>query len=479
MNKLLSWIKSTGLRPARAIGLPFTFCLFLLASCSSIPIMVPDMSLERAKPVQFDGANGPLSSKRSKEILARLKKDSAETQIFDKHLAIETEVFGNPLIVGNKADLLIDGPTTYAAMFDAIEKAKDHINLETFIFEDDDDVGKKFAELLIRKQQSGVQVNVIYDSGGSMSTPTAFFQSLKDKGVNILEFNPINPLKARKGWQVNERDHRKLLVVDGEQAFLGGINISSVYSRGSFAGSKSSDTDGKNSIKDIPWRDTHVRITGPSVAEFQKMFIATWLAQKGEPLALRKYFPDLTNTGKEVVRAIGSSPQDKYNQMYVTLLSAFNSAETQLWITNAYFVPDPQMLAALKEAAQRGVDVRLLLPGKSDSELVYYTSRSYYDELLEAGIKIYERNDALLHAKTAVIDGVWSTIGSTNLDWRSFVNNYEINAVILGQEFGDKMKVLYEKDLAAAHLITHEQWKKRSLYARLKERSARIWARFL
>jgi cardiolipin synthase len=180
-----------------------------------------------------------------------------------------------------------------------------------------------------------------------------------------------------------------------------------------------------------------------------------------------------------VVRAIGSSPDDKYNQMYVTLLSAFNSAETQLWITNAYFVPDPQMMDALKDAVKRGVDVRLLLPGKSDSDLVWYASRSYYNELLKEGVKIYERNDALLHAKTALIDGVWSTIGSTNMDWRSFVHNYEVNAVILSAEFGDKMRALYEKDLEAAHEIKYEDWKKRSIYTRMKERAARLWARFL
>lgn len=462
-----------------SISLSLLLSVSLLAGCSSVPIIVPDMSLERAKPVQLDSANGPLSVKRSQEILAKLKKESPETQIFDRHLAIETVLFGDPLIIGNKVELLVDGPTTYEAMFEAIENAKDHINLETFIFEDDDDVGKKFAELLIRKQQSGVQVNVIYDSGGSLSTPAEFFQTLKDRGINILEFNPINPLKARKGWQVNNRDHRKLLIVDGKYAFVGGINISSVYSRGSLSGSKPDSDDGEKSLKDIPWRDTHMRISGPSVAEFQKLFIATWLAQKGEPLALRKYYPELTNTGKEVVRAIGSSPEDKYNQMYVTLLSAFNSAETQLWITNAYFVPDPQMLDALKDAVKRGVDVRLLLPGKTDSELVYNASRSYYNELLEAGVKIYERKDALLHAKTAVIDGVWSTIGSTNMDWRSFVNNYEVNAVVLSAEFGDKMKALYEKDLEAAHHITHAEWKKRSIYSRLKERAARLWARFL
>ena len=317
----------------------------------------------------------------------------------------------------------------------------------------------------------------MYDSVGSLTTPKEFFQTLKDTGINIVEFNPINPMAGRKGWDVNERDHRKLLIIDGQIAFVGGINISSVYSKGSFSNRAPKETI--KGIKGIPWRDTHVRISGPIVSEYQKLFVANWNAQKGDPLASRNYFPELKPKGNEIVRAIGSSPDQAYSQMYVTLLSAINSSESQIWLTNAYFVPDPQLLDALKDAAKRGVDVRLLLPAKTDSSLVFYASRSYYDELLNAGVKIYERQDALLHAKTAMVDGVWSTIGSTNLDWRSFVNNYEINAVMLGQEFGGKMKALYEKDLGSSHLITLDEWRHRSLLSRIKERSARIWARFL
>lgn len=458
-------------------GLVCLLVSLVLTSCSSIPIMVPDMSMRSQHPVQLSNGKGPLSAKQSKAILERLQKNGGDSNIFDRHLALEAEIVDSPLVIGNSTELLVDGPTTYSAMFEALENAKDSINMETFIFEDDPEVGKRFAELLMRKQQSGVQVNLMYDSVGSLSTPKAFFQTLKDTGINVLEFNPVNPLKGNKGWDVNERDHRKLLIIDGQTAFVGGINISSVYSRGSF--SKRSTEKAEKGIKGIPWRDTHVRISGPIVSEFQKLFVANWNEQKGEPLASRTYFPELKSQGNEVVRAIGSSPNEPYSQMYVTLLSAINSAESQIWLTNAYFIPDPQMLTALKEAAQRGVDVRLLLPAKTDSNLVFYASRSYYDELLSAGIKIYERQDALLHAKTGMIDSVWSTIGSTNLDWRSFVNNYEINAVMLGQEFGAKMKALYEKDLGSSKLITLDEWRHRSLLARVKERSARLWARFL
>ena len=343
--------------------------------------------------------------------------------------------------------------------------------MESFTIEDDE-IGQRFAKLLISKQQSGVQVNLIYDSVGSISTPKAFFKTLQENGINVLEFDPINPLNASKGWQVNRRDHRKLLVVDGQIAFVGGVNISSVYSSGSFGRLK--PTKGKTK-----WRDTDLRIAGPVVSEFQKLFMATWNEQKGGALASRNYFPEPSNKGNEVVRAIGSSPEEPYSQMYVTLLSAINSAETQVLLTNAYFVPDPQLLASLKEAVQRGVDVRLLLPDKTDSDLVFHASRSYYDELLSAGVKIYERQDALLHAKTALIDGVWSTIGSTNLDWRSFTNNQEINAVILGQDFGQQMQDIFEKDLGSSKLITLKEWRERSIGARIKEKAARLWARFL
>jgi cardiolipin synthase len=273
---------------------------------------------------------------------------------------------------------------------------------------------------------------------------------------------------------LNQRDHRKLLIVDGRTVFLGGINISSVYSGGSSRRQSKPRTDGKQS-----WRDTDLQIEGPVVEEFQKLFLATWLAQQGEPLAPRNFYPSPQAQGKEVVRAIGSSPDDEFSLIYVTLLSAITSAETEVWLTNAYFVPDPQLLAALKAAAARGVDVQVVLPGRTDSALVFHAGRSYYDQLLQDGVIILERRDALLHSKTAVIDGVWSTVGSTNLDWRSFLHNYEVNAVVLGTEFGDRMRKAFERDVAQSEQITLQQWRERSLSLRLKEQFARLWQYWL
>jgi cardiolipin synthase A/B len=451
--------------PMLVLGLAF------LSGCRSIPTLVPDMRWRSGRALHLEDGQGPLSAAQSQQVLAKLKSKGTDTNIYDRHLAIEQEIVGSPLVVGNKVEILVDGPTTYQAMFKAMDQARDSINVETFTFENDE-VGRHFAEILLRKQKQGVQVNLLYDSVGSISTPKAFFEPLEKSGANILEFNPINPLKLRRGWAFNRRDHRKLTIVDGEVAFVGGINISSVYSSGSFG-----RVQPKKGAQ--PWRDTHLRMAGPIVGEFQKLFMASWEDQKGKTLAPRAYFPTLAKQGPEVVRAIGSTPKDPYCQIYATLISAIDNAESQVLITNAYFVPDPRLLAALKNAVKRGVDVRLLLPDKTDSVLVYNASRSYFHELLKAGVKIYKREGEFLHAKTAVVDGLWSTIGSTNLDWRSFTNNQEINAVVLGQGFGAQMQAMYFKDLEASKPITLEMWKRRSLLTRLKQHAARLWARLL
>jgi cardiolipin synthase A/B len=444
----------------------------LLSACGSLPRIVPDMA--RAAPAaRLETARGPLTAARSKQVIEGLRSAGKDTDVLDRHLALEQAISDSPLLTGNKVQLLQDGPATYAAMFAAIGAARDHINMETYILEDDE-VGKKFADALIARQRQGVQVNLIYDSVGAINTPGEFFQPLVDAGIKVVEFNPVNPLTAKAGWDVNQRDHRKLLIVDGKLALLGGINISSVYSSGSSVGRKPAGASGKQ-----PWRDTHLQIEGPAVAELQKLFIETWDKQKGETLAPRNFFPVLARVGNEVVHAIGSSPDDAYSLIYATLISAINSAEREVLLTNAYFVPDPQLVASMKDAVARGVDVKLILPARTDSALVFHAGRSHYSELLQAGIKIYERKHALLHAKTALIDGVWSTVGSTNLDWRSFLHNQELNAVVLGAEFGQRMRKAFDDDLAQSQQVTLEAWQSRPLDLRVKEMFGRLWQYWL
>jgi cardiolipin synthase len=460
-----------------------------VSACSSLPTFEAGTVLAKAPAQpQLDGARGPLSPEQSKAVLAKLAARAPNTGIFERHLAIEEAVVGSPLTIGNQAALLQDGPATYSAMFAAIESARDHINLETYIL-DDDEVGRRFADTLIAKQKKGVQVNVIHDSVGTLFTPKEFFKRMTDAGIKVLEFNPVNPKNARKGWEINQRDHRKLLIVDGKVAFLGGINISSVYSSGAFSrsgGSGSKSSSGSSSSGGAPpgkdghaWRDTHVRLQGPVVAELQRLFLSTWKKQKGEALPERQYFPPLQHVGNQVVRAIGSAADDPYALIYATLLSAVGAAETSVHITMAYFAPDPQFLAALESAARRGVDVTLILPSQTDAWLIFHAGRRFYSQLLKAGVKIYERRGVILHAKTAVIDGVWATVGSTNLDWRSFLHNDELNAVVLGAEFAQQMETMFEKDRAASQPLTLKEWKRRPLQDRVKETFAGIWEYWL
>lgn len=466
--------RSAGTPPGRSLAAwAGAALLALLSACSALPRVVPDMA-QGAEPPRIEGARGPLSPARSKQLLNSLRVAGQPSDVLDRHLALERAISDSPLVADNQVRLLLDGPSTYDAMFAAIESAHDHVNMETYIL-DDDEVGKRFAALLIDKQRQGVQVNLIHDGVGTLGTPQPFFDQLIAAGINVLEFNPVNPLNAKAGWDVNQRDHRKLLVVDGRTALLGGINISSVYSSGS-AGTVKKRIE---ATEKMPWRDTDLQIDGPVVAEFQKLFIDTWTRQKGVPLAERDYFPALTRQGNDIVHAIGSSPAEPYSLIYVTLVSAINAAESEILLTNAYFAPDPQMLAALKGAVERGVVVKIILPSRTDSSLVFYAGRHYYEELLESGIQIYVRKDAILHAKTALIDGVWATVGSTNLDWRSFLHNQEVNAVVLGANFGQRMRASFDADLAASEQLTLEKWRQRSLGQRLKESFSRLWQYWL
>jgi cardiolipin synthase A/B len=441
------------------------------AGCALLPEM-PHVSADgRAREVRIAGAGGRLPRAESDAILQKLRAAGRDLDILERHIALEEAMVGAPLVAGNRVSLLEDGPATYKAMFAAITAARSHINLETYIFEDDE-VGRRFAALLLAKQAQGVQVNLIYDSAGAFGTPKSFFDRLREGGIRVLEFNPVNPLRARTDWLPNYRDHRKLLVVDGRIAFLGGINISDVYASGSSA-------PGSRPNAKEAWRDTHARIEGPVVAEFQKLFIETWTKQKGEPLDARSYFPRLEKRGDDVVRAVGGAADEAYSEIYVTLVSALQNAERSAHITMAYFIPDPQLLAALAGAARRGVDVKLILPSFSDSWPVFHAGRSHYKALLQAGVKIHERQEALLHAKTVVIDGVWSTVGSTNMDPRSFVHNDEVNAVVLGRPFAQQLSAMFERDLARSAPVTLDTWRRRPATVRMKEWLARWWRYWL
>lgn len=453
------------------------FLLFLLCAsvtgCATLP-EVSDMIEETPtaqKPRHIVSSKGVLSPQQSKAVMTRLKRSVEPTDILGRHTVVVESVTDSPLTKGNKITLLADGQAAYAAMFKIIAYAKNHINLQSYIIEDDE-TGRKFSKLLLQKQAEGVQVNIIYDSVGSMKTPASFFKRLQEGGIQVIEFNPVNPLEARKGWGLSHRDHRKILIADGRVAIMGGINISKVYSSTPFKRKR-------NEKAPIHWRDTDIQIEGPAVAEFQKLFFDTWLKQKGPELKSHKYFPALVEKGDALVRVVSSTPGETNRIPFIMYVSAIAFAERSIHMTNSYFFPDDQVIDALTEAAGRGVKIKIILPGISDSPLALHAQRHFYAKLLKSGVKLYEHKSSLLHAKTAVVDNVWSTVGSTNMDFLSLLSNDEVNAVILNKEFAEEMEKMFASDLADSREIQWDEWKKRPLVPRLQEWFVNLFVRLM
>ena len=437
-------------------------CLWL-ASCVSLPDVSRLAATLPAQEVVITTADSALQGRRAESLLAqRLGKHLPDKK---RLAALEQAATGSPLVAGNKVTLLFDGPQTLRAMMAAIEKARNHINLETYIFEQDE-LGLQFADLLIAKQRAGVQVSIIYDSVGTLGTPAAFFDKMRDAGILLTEFNPVNPLKADTGWNLNNRDHRKILVVDGKIGFTGGINIAREYASSSVFRSRGGERPSWG------WRDTHVQVEGPAGAALQWLFLETWASRNAGDLPELDYFPDLEPAGTQVVRVIASEPGGGF-EIYKAYMLGVQEAKTSIHLTVAYFAPDAQFIEALRQAARRGVRVMLVFPSMTDAGIVMYAGRSFYRELLEAGVRIFELQDSVLHAKTAVIDGSWSTVGSANIDIRSFLHNREVNLVVLDEAFGARMESAFREDLRNSVEVTLEQWQQRSVFERLREWAAR------
>lgn len=363
---------------------------------------------------------------------------------------------------GNAVLLLENGPATYAAMTAMIEAGRQRIDMESYGFEGDEAV--KFADLLLAKRAQGLAVNLIYDAWGSDDTAAALFRRLREGGVKVLEYHPIFPDDPLR---LNSRDHRKLLVVDAERVILGGINISQVYDNRRVRGAHIDDAN------DMAWRDTDVRVDGPAAAQFERMFMATWSAQHGAAIAEPPPTP-ATPRGATRVMAVAGDPHTDEPLIYRTLLVAITLARSSIHLTTGFFAPTPALDRALKDAARRGIDVELVVSTHSTSTMTIDAGRADYASLLAAGIHIHERRDVVVHAKTAVIDGAWSTVGSSNLDWRSVVYNDESDALILGAEFGRQMEAMFREDVAASHTVDPQAWADRPIGERLEEWGASL-----
>lgn len=381
-------------------------------------------------------------------------------------MQIEQEITGFPLVAGNRVQLLLDGPMTFSAMFTAMRHARHSIHVETFILSDDE-VGRKFADILIERRRAGVEVRLVVDAIGAWDADAAFLDRMRRAGIQIYVYHPLDDVRL---WRINTRHHRKLLIVDGRIAFIGGINISKVYAHSSFA-----DPHRIRGVNEA-WRDTDVKVQGPAVTYLQELFVSFWArVHHTAPLSGPEYFPALPEEGQTLVRVADSVASKNAHAIYRLYIAAFRYARKTIWITQGYFSPDDTFLEALEKAARRGVDVRLLLPGVTDSWLTISSSRARYEELLEAGVRIFERRDVLQHAKTAVIDGMWSIVGSTNLDNRSFMHDNEADVIMWGRDFGAKMQVLFLYDQGDNQEITLSRWRKRPFYQRIMESLATLF----
>lgn len=445
----------------------YSTLLLFLASCASSPkVAQVSPAADIKKPTIVDAHGVPLTDTEIKNLLHKGNTVGQAAMLTELVRVIES-ITKDPISAGNDARVLVDGPETFKAMFEAIDAAQHHIHVETFIL-DDDEIGRELSDRLIARSKAGVEVRVIYDAFGSRNVTDELVKKLTDVGVQLYKYHPINPAEDHRIWRSNNRDHRKILIVDGRVAFTGGINISEVYAESSLSISKSNKS--QKDVVDRGWRDTHVRLAGPVVHQFQNLFVNVWKEHDPEAnFDTIKYYPDIDPQGDKLARVVASRGGDEEYELYTVLLAAVSHAREKIWITQAYFAPNESFLEALRDAARRGVDVRLLLPGVSDAPLVLQASRADYAGLLEAGVRIYERTGTTLHAKTAVIDGVWSTIGSANLDYRSFLHNHEANAEIVDRQFAQTMERLFLNDLKQAEEISVRSWRKRPLMQRMKE----------
>jgi len=357
-----------------------------------------------------------------------------------------------PIVGGNRADLLLNGEQIFPAMLEAIRGAQHTITYAQYFYEDGP-IARDLAEAMAERCRAGLGVNVLLDSFGALSIPREYADTMSRSGCHVAWFRPLSQYIFRR---YSNRNHRRILVVDGRVGFTGGSGVSRKWMG--------------NGRVEHHWRDTDIRIQGPAVEYLQAAFVENWLEATGIVLGGEPYFPRPIEPGGEVyAQVVKSSPAAGSFAMYTTFLLAVNSARRSIHITNPYFVIDERMRDALLAARRRGVLVLVLVPGAIDHNIVRQASRRQFGQLLRAGIEIYEYLPALLHSKTMVIDGVWATVGSTNLDNRSFAVNDELNVIIYNRAVAQRLENAFSDDIAYSRRVTLKEWKSRGLTARLLE----------
>lgn len=362
---------------------------------------------------------------------------------------------------GNRAELLVDGTATFESIFAGIDSAKDYILVQFFIVKDDE-LGRAFQSRLLAAAKRGVRIAFLYDEVGSHQLSKKYRTVLREAGVRIFPFKTTKGAKNR--FQLNFRNHRKIVVIDGHTAYVGGHNVGDEYL-------------GKDK-KFGPWRDTHVRVTGPAVMQVQISFLEDWHWSTGEIPDVRWEIPAPSPDGMPAI-VLPSGPADKLETCGLIFLQAINAAEKRLWITSPYFVPDPAILSALQLAALRGVDVRIILPNMADHLMVYLASFSFLKDTLPWNVRLYRYREGFLHEKVMLIDDSLAAVGTANFDNRSFRLNFEITMLFVGESFCAKVEEMLLKDFSCSKLVDISEIEGRSWFFKIAVRVARLMAPIL
>ncbi len=395
------------------------------------------------------------------------------------HLAHQHELIANDLVMekiniiklllrnnnafltkNNKVQMLINGEQKFALLLKDMEKATDHIHLEYYIFEEDK-IGSKVIDKLILKAAEGVKIRFIYDDVGS-NLSLKLRKRLEKAGIAA---KPIMPVYFPKFSKVNYRDHRKIVVIDGRIGYVGGINVADRY---------------VNKTGQQNWRDTHLKIEGNAVYSLQIAFLLNWYYATKEKLSFDKYlFPEIITQSNQCVQIAGSGPDTDWASIMQAFFVAINSAKKRVWITSPYFIPNEPVLTAIKTAALSGIDVQIIFPYTADSKIVHYASMSYMKEVLEAGVKVHLYTNGFIHAKTLLVDDVFSSVGTANMDYRSFDQNYEINAMVYSESFARELAGQFLIDVAQCVPLQLSRWDQRPIRKRLLQSTARLLAPLL
>jgi cardiolipin synthase A/B len=411
-------------------------------------------------------------SRKGLKNLERLRKLTLEQldNLPNNHFQISDRIYSKKRLINlllansnavltsnNDVQVLHNGAETFSEIFKTIEQAKHHIHLEYYIVEDDQ-IGNYLRELLIRKSQEGVEVRFIYDDVGSWELKRKWLRTMSDAGVKVDCFMRVRyPMLTSK---VNYRNHRKILVVDGDTAFVGGLNFADRYQ------------DGVPGIG--PWRDTHLKMTGGAATALQIIFMADWYFVSKEILKGEKYFNPFIQGDGKLVQISASGPDSDWESIGQAYFSAIATATEYVYISTPYLMPPPDIVTALKTSALGGIDVRIIVPGLSDAITAKWGTNSYIEELLEAGIKIYFYKAGFIHSKVIIVDGVFSSVGTANLDFRSLETNFEVNAMIYDEDIADILARQFLDDQDKSQEVVLSEWVNRPRISKIKESFARI-----